>query len=241
MKTLAKKILPILFIATILSSCSVNMFNRVNGNRNVVSENRKAGEDFTKIKVSNGLDLYLTQGNTQKITVEADENLQEIIITEIDKGTLKIYSEKNIWKAKSRKVYVTVTNLEGLKATSGSDVYAKETLKVDDIAVSATSGADISISLDANAVTSSATSGSDVNLTGISNSHVSSATSGASIDAYDLQSKEVTVRVSSGADINIYASESIAAKASSGGDIDFKGNPKNVTKKSSSGGSISAK
>lgn len=241
MKTITKKLLPILFIATLLSACNVNMFNRINGNRNVVTENRKASDDFTKIKVSTGLDLYLTQGDTPKITVEADENLQDIIMTEVDNGVLKIYSEKNIWKAKSRKVYVTVTNLEELKATSGSDVYTKETLKVDDITISATSGADINIDLDANAVTSSATSGSDVNLRGESNSHVSSATSGASIDAYDLRSKEVTVRVSSGADINIYASESIAAKASSGGDIDFKGNPKNVTKKSSSGGSISAK
>lgn len=241
MKTITKKLLSILFLATLLSSCNVNMFNRVNGNRNVVTEDRKANEDFTKVKVSTGLDLYLIQGNSTKITVEADENLQDIIITEVKNGVLKVYSEKNIWRAKSRKVYVTLKTLEGISATSGSDVYSDKTLKVNDISVSATSGADIRISLDANAVTSSATSGAGIELTGIANNHTSSATSGASINAYDLQSKNVTVRVSSGADINIYASESIAARASSGGDIDFKGSPKEVTKKSNSGGSISAK
>ena len=241
MKTSTKTLFSILFLATILSSCNVNMFNRVNGNRNVVTEDRNLKEDFTKIKVSTGLDLYISQGSKTDITVEADENLQDIIITEINDGVLKIYSEKNIWKAKARKVYVTVETLEGITATSGSDVYTKETIKVNDIKISATSGADIRMSLNANSVSSSATSGSDIEISGVANNHSSSATSGASIDAYDLKSKIVSVKVSSGADINIYASESINARASSGGDIDFKGNPKQVTKKSSSGGDISAK
>ena len=241
MKTSTKKLFSILFLATILSSCNVNMFNRVNGNRNVITEDRNLKEDFTKIKVSTGLDLYISQGSKSQITVEADENLHDIIITEVHNGVLKIYSEENIWKAKARKIYVTIETLEGITATSGSDVYTKETIKVNDIKVSATSGADIRMSLDANSVSSSATSGSDIEISGVANNHSSSATSGASIDAYDLRSKNVNVKVSSGADINIYASESITAKASSGGDIDFKGNPKQVTKKSSSGGDISAK
>ncbi len=241
MKIITKKLLSILFLATLLSSCNVDMFNRINGNKNVVIENRKANEDFTKIKVSTGLDLYLVQGERPKIRVEADENLQDIIITEIKNGVLKVYSEKNIWKAKSRKVYVTLKTLDGISATSGSDVYSQNTLQVNDIAVSATSGANIRISLDASSVKSSATSGSDIELTGVSNQHTSSATSGASIDAYDLHSKNVNVKVSSGADINIHASESIDARATSGGDIDFKGSPVKINKESNSGGSISAK
>lgn len=241
MKTSTKTLFSILFLATFLSSCNINMFNRVNGNRNVVTENRKVKEDFTKIKVSTGLDLYISQGSSNEITVEADENLHDIIITEVKDGVLKIYSEESIWKAKARKIYVTVKNLEEMTATSGSDVYTKETLKVNDIKISATSGADIRMTIDANSVESSATSGSDIEVSGVAINHTSRATSGASIDAYELRSKNVTVKVSSGADINIYASESINAKASSGGDIDFKGSPKQVNKKSSSGGDISAK
>lgn len=241
MKTPITKILTLLFVATLLSSCSIDMFNRVNGNRNVVTENRSTKEDFTKIKVSTGLDLYISQGSKNQITVEADENLQDIIMTEVKDGVLRIYSEKNIWRAKARKVYVTIETLEALTATSGSDAYAKETLKVNDLKVSATSGADIHISVDANTIETSATSGSDIEVSGVANNHISKATSGASIDAYELRSKNATVKATSGADINIYASESIDAKATSGGDIDFKGDPKKVDKKSSSGGSVSAK
>ena len=241
MKTNITKIISFLFIATIFSSCNVNMFNRISGNKNVISENRKVQEDFTKVKVSSGLDLYLSQGSSNKITVEADENLHDIIITEVKNGVLKIYSEENIWRAKARKVYVTVKTLEKLTATSGSDVYAKETIEVDTIEISATSGADIRISLDANSVETSSTSGSDIEVSGRTENHASSATSGSSIDAYELYSKNTIVKVSSGADINIHASENIDARASSGGDIDFKGSPKKISKKSNSGGSVSAK
>jgi hypothetical protein len=241
MKIANHKILTLLFVATLFSSCAVDMFNRVNGNRNVVTEDRSTKEDFTKIKVSTGLDLYISQGSKNQITVEADENLQDIIRTEVKDGVLKIYSEKNIWRAKARKVYVTVETLEALTATSGSDAYAKETLKVNDLKISATSGADIHISVNVNTIETTATSGSNIEVSGASNNHISKATSGASIDAYQLRSKNVTVKVTSGANINVHASESIDAKATSGGDIDFKGSPKKVNKKTSSGGSVSAK
>jgi hypothetical protein len=240
MKIANHKILTLLFVATLFSSCAVDMFNRVNGNRNVVTEDRSTKENFTKIKVSTGLDLYISQGTKNQITVEADENLQDIITTEVNDGILKIYSEKNIWRAKARKIYVTIKNIEAITATSGSDVYTNETLKVNNLNISATSGADIHISVDADTVKTTATSGSEIEVSGVSNNHTSKATSGASIDAYQLRSKNVTARVTSGADINVYASESIDAKATSGGDIDFKGSPEKVNKKTSSGGSVSA-
>ena len=57
-----------------------------------------------------------------------------------------------------------------------------------------------------------------------------------------LENDKILFEIStSGADINVYASESLNAKATSGGDVDFRGNPKNVDKKESSGGDISAK
>lgn len=239
MKNIPFKVLTLCFIATLLSSCNSNMFNSVTGNRNVTIEDRSKKEPFTAIKVSAGLDLYISQGTKNKITVEADENLQQLIKTEVKDGVLTIYSEKNIWKAKAKKIYVTIKELETLAATSGAEVYAKETLTTKNLTVSATSGAEITISVDADAIETNATSGADIAISGISNTHISKATSGATVDAFKLQSKNVTAIVTSGADINIYASENLDAKATSGGGIDFTGNPKKVIKTTTSGGSVS--
>ncbi|WP_258848484.1 head GIN domain-containing protein [Polaribacter sp. WD7] len=241
MKYLITKTLTFLFITALFTSCGVDMFNSVNGNRNVVTKNRKTNNDFTGIKVSTGIDVYLTQGNKNKITVEADENLHDIIITEVKDDVLRIYSEQSIWRAKARKVHVIIKDLKMLRATSGSDVYTENTITTDEISIAATSGADIKISVNANSVETSTTSGSDIKIAGKAINHASTATSGSSIDAYYLESENAIAKATSGANINIYASQRLEAKATSGGDIDFKGNPKQVTKKSSSGGSVSKK
>ncbi|MBL4604373.1 MAG: DUF2807 domain-containing protein [Flavobacteriaceae bacterium] len=241
MKTTITKLTVILFLATFVTSCGFDMLNRIDGDRNVVSKKRKINDDFTRVKVSNGLDLYIKQGSKTSLTVEADENLHEIIITEVKGGVLKIYTDRNIRRAKARKVYLTVTTLEELKATSGSDVFSENTIKANDLEVSTSSGADMRIEVDADNVTSRSSSGADLRISGIANSHSANASSGSSIHAYNLKSKNVTAKVSSGADISVFATESINARASSGGDIRYKGSPEKVNKKTSSGGGVSSR
>ena len=106
MKKIRKQFLGILFITAICTSCSIDVFNRVNGNRNVITKERKPQDNFTGIQVSTGIDLYIRQGNANSITVEADENLHDIIITEVQNDVLKIYSNKNIWKSKAEAMYI---------------------------------------------------------------------------------------------------------------------------------------
>tara|TARA_R110002049_G_scaffold45022_3_gene131626 strand:+ start:18715 stop:19437 length:723 start_codon:yes stop_codon:yes gene_type:complete len=240
MKKSINQLFVVLFITTIFSSCGADMFNRVIGNKNVIVKQRTLNDNFSGIKVSSGIDLYISQGDT-KISVRADENLHDLIITEVNDGVLNIYVEKNIWRSKSKKVYVTLENLNLLKATSGSDVYSETIIRTKEISVSATSGADINIEVEAQNVETRATSGSDIKIFGTAINLAASATSGSSIDAFDLESKNVIAKATSGADVDVYASEKIEANATSGGDIDFRGNPTVVNKKSSSGGSISKK
>ena len=239
MKKISKQFIGILFIAALFTSCSIDIFNRVNGNRNVLVKERKPQDDFSGITVSTGIDVFISQGNTNSITVEADENLHDIIITEVNNGVLKIYSDKNIWKAKARKVHVTLENLTLLKATSGSDVHSETIITTNEISITATSGADINIEIDAQSIATSATSGADIKVYGTAINHASNATSGSAIDAHNLKSENVIVKVTSGADVQIYASKKIEAKATSGGAIDFRGNPGIINRKTTSGGSIS--
>ena len=70
------------------------LFSQVRGNGNVEKQERNVG-DFTGIEVRSGIDLVVNQGDQSKLVIEADENLQEYIITEVESGVLKIYVQKN--------------------------------------------------------------------------------------------------------------------------------------------------
>ena len=77
-------------ISLLMLSCnfSMNLGDGVDGNRNVVSADRSISSDFSTIKVSQGLDLYITQSNDVSLSVEADENLHELIMTEVENDIL---------------------------------------------------------------------------------------------------------------------------------------------------------
>lgn len=227
-------------ISLMMFSCnfSMNLGPGVDGNGNVINEDRSISSDFENIKVSQGLDLYITQTDNVALTVEADENLMDLIMTDVENGTLRIYTTENIRRATSRKILLNVENISSIKATSGSDVFSKNTIEADNLELKCTSGADIKLDVKTDFLECSSTSGSDIKLSGITNNFKASATSGSDIDASDLKAKSSNAKATSGADISLNTSESLVAKATSGGDIRYSGNPEKVEKSDTSAGSV---
>jgi len=233
-----------IIVTTILSisifSCnfSLNLGAGVDGNRNVVTKDRDISSNFEAVEVSQGLDLYITQSNTTSITVEADENLHHIIQTEVQGSTLKIYATENIRRAASRKIFLNVETIALIQSNSGSDVFSKNTIEVDELTLNSSSGSDIELSVKTNTLHCNASSGSDINLKGTTNILIADAASGSDIRAYRLNAKTSKVTASSGADISINTSKELTARATSGADIIYSGEPKIINKSDSSSGSV---
>lgn len=229
-------------LSIVMLSCnfSMNLGAGVDGNRNVVTVERSISNDFESIKVSQGLDLYITQSNDVSLSVEADENLHELIVTDVENGTLRIYTTKNIRRAASRKVNLNITDISAIKATSGSDVYTTNTITASDLELNCTSGADMTLDVKTETLNCHSTSGSDIRLRGSTKVLIAEATSGSDIKASDLKAETSKVKATSGADISVNTSKELSARATSGGDIRYTGNPKKVEKSDSSSGSVRA-
>lgn len=238
MTTLTKFIVATI-LGLMLSSCNFDISGYgVKGNGNVQTVERPLDNNFTEIKVSRGLDVYLTQSNDVSLKIQADENLHDIIMTKVENNVLSIYADENINYAASRKVMVSFSDIERITSTSGSDVYSTGVIIVDDLELTTTSGSDMEIEVEANVVECTSTSGSDLRISGKANKLYAEATSGSDIKAGSLKVKTSDVRANSGADITVYTSDELIAKASSGGDIKYYGNPNKVTKKDGVSGSI---
>jgi len=233
MRTLTK--ISAVLILFLMTSC---MFDGIKGNRIVKTQTRNISSDFIAISVSHGIEVHLTMANKTSLTLEADENLHDIILTEVEDGVLRIYAEENIWSAKRRKVYLSAENLNEIRTTSGAEVISENTIKADDLDIRATSGSDVRLILDVTNLSCSTTSGADARLKGKANHFIAKSTSGSGIKASELEAKTCEASVTSGADIKVNVTEELEAKATSGGDIRYSGNPKKVRKNSSSGGGI---
>jgi hypothetical protein len=211
--------------------------NTVHGNHKVTRSERNAGL-FTGIKVSAGIDVFLKQGNDQSITVEADENLHEYIITEVRGTVLHVYSDANIRDAEEKRVYVTMKDINSIETTSAGDVVGESPVRSEKLQLSASSAGDIRLELFARELEVDISSSGDMTLSGEADNLKADLSSAGDLKAYDLKTREADISVSSAGDADINVSEKITARASSAGDIRYSGDPKYVDAHSSSAGGI---
>ncbi|NSW93548.1 MAG: DUF2807 domain-containing protein [Bacteroidales bacterium] len=209
----------------------------VYGNNNVVKKERQAG-NFDGIRVSSGIDVYLSQGDKESIVVEADENLHGYIVTENKGGILNVYSRANIREAAMKRVYVTMRDLNSLTTSSAGDIIGEMPVRGEIIELSASSAGNIKLELTAREVRVNISSSGDVTLAGETEFLGASLSSAGDLNAYNLKAKEANISASSAGDASIYVTERLTARASSAGDINYKGNPGFIDAHSSSAGSI---
>ncbi|MGV8815811.1 MAG: head GIN domain-containing protein [Gelidibacter sp.] len=235
MSTLIKIIVTSILSLTLVS-CSFNL--GVKGNGNVVTKERTIDGSFDQIQVSRGLDVYLTQSETESLTVQADENLHDIIITKIEGNVLKIYADKNIRYATTQKVMVNFKSISKISTSSGSDIYSTGIISADNLELESASGSHMDLDLNVNSLECKASSGSDLKIKGTANQLFAKASSGSAIDATHLTTLTTNATSSSGADIVVNVSKELTAKAESGGAIKYLGNPEKVNTSGSVSGSV---
>ena len=231
-------------IFSLLSIISLNVFAQDAIVKDDNAEKRDLSGSFTAIKVSNGIDLYLSQGNDESVAVSASEpKYLERLKTVIENGTLKIYYEKNDFNwtntgKRKLKAYVSFKTLEKLNASSGADVHVTGAIKADKLEMDFSSGANFKGEIETGALEVEQSSGAEITATGKAAKLIVSANSGASFKGFDFASEYCDAKATSGADVKINVSKEINAKANSGGGIKYKGDGGIKDLSVSSGGSV---
>ncbi|HEY5469801.1 MAG TPA: head GIN domain-containing protein [Bacteroidales bacterium] len=232
------KILTIAIAILSISACTNAQLRRtVYGNGKVVTKERKV-ENFTAIRVSTGIDVYLKQGNNETVSVETDENIQEYILTEVRGGVLNVYTEVSIRDTERKRVYVTMKEVTSVRTSSAGDVFGESPITSDRLELSASSAGNIKLEVSAKEIKVSISSSGDITLTGDAGLLEADLSSAGDLNAYDLNVKEADVSVSSAGDADVNVSEKLTARASSAGDVNYHGNPKFIDAHSSSAGGV---
>jgi len=226
-------------LSILLSSC-IFLGPSVKGNGNVTEQVRQVDE-FDQIKVSRGINVYITQGSPTKVVVIADSNLHEIIETEVEDGVLKVTANENIRWAKEKKVMVTLEKIKGVEATSGSNAWSKSQIMSENLKLKASSGANLTMEVNAKILSADCSSGANIKLFGLAKEAELETSSGANLKGEELKADQCTMRASSGGNVSSTVNGNLKADASSGGNIVYYGEPTSTDINSSSGGNIHRK
>ena len=210
------------FLVSVTTACAQN----TTGNGNVVEENRPV-EPFSAIDIGGVLNVYLTQGDTETVTVEADENLLDLIITENRGNTLVVKLKKgvDIKKAKEKNVYITLRAIDELEVSGVVNVKSTNALTADafDLDIGGVSNTDLELrcnQLDAQAdMVGNLTLRGEVQEANIRNGGVGS------LKAFDLKVDRLTIKNSGVGSAEVQAQDEISITSSGVGSVRYKGDP----------------
>jgi len=233
----------IAFLATVLlmglSSCVITGWDQgISGNGHVVEESRDIS-GFTGVHISSGIDVQISQGDDFEVIVEADENLQDVIVTETSGRMLVVKTEHvNIRNARSKKVHVTLPELTELKISSAGDCVGQTPFDCDNLMISISSAGDLTLEVDAREIGIDISSSGDCRIAGSADILDARLSSAGDLNAFDLVAGKVDVDVSSAGDARVNATDEITMNASSAGNIYYRGGAKIIRSHSSSAGDI---
>jgi hypothetical protein len=222
---------------TVFALTADSCFAHVRGNGKVVKEERNIS-GFDAITVSNGIDVLISQDTFEKVVVEADENIQKILKTEVKEGKLKIYLDESVYNAEKMKVWVTLKQLKSLEGNSGADVRSTGRINAESLKINASSGSDVKMEVNCGQLMLDSSSGSDLTVSGIAALLKASASSGSDLNAAKLVAEKGEVSASSGSDLDATVTKEVKAHASSGADVTVYGKPAIRDTNRSSGGEV---
>jgi hypothetical protein len=192
------------------------------------AEERKVS-NFQAIKVSHGIDLIITQSNTEGLAISATEKeFRDRIITEVENGVLKIsYDIDKWWKKastpKKLKAYVSFINIDKIEGTSGAQITIENGLRSKSLEVALSSGASLTGDIKVSKLNLTQSSGASSTITGEAISIKIKTSSGAIFHGYDFTTDICDADASSGGSIQVTVNRELSAEASSGGGIRYKG------------------
>lgn len=174
----------------------------VTGSGIKISETRNVGP-FSQVHVSGSPDAIITIGPEQSVVVETDDNLIDMLQTEVENGQLNIRMEGSYSTSIGLKVFITMPSLDGVSVTGSGDVTATG-LNGDDLKARISGSGDIELNGTASSIEASVTGSGDMDLS-------------------KLVAQKASVKVTGSGDIFVCATESVDASVTGSGDITYEG------------------
>ncbi len=235
-----KNFIIILGAAFLFGSCNVS-FNgdSLSGNGNVKTETRSVG-NFNAVKTSGSIDIEISEGDSYSVSVEDDENILPVIVTEVEGGTLNVHYKNNTSINEDHaKVYIKAPSLDKIILSGSADIAITDVVKNSrKLEISVSGSGNIKGGVDAPAINASIGGSGNVSLSGRTKDFEGKVSGSGDLNCGDLQSENTTVSVSGSGNAHVFASVSLKARASGSGDVYYRGNPGSPEIHTSGSGSV---
>lgn len=193
--------------------------------------------DFNDVKVYDLIEVNLIKSDENKVLVKGD-NVDDIQIVNKN-GTLKIKMALNkIFHGENTFVEVYFKEIRLIDGNEGAKITVNETLTQDALELKTQEGASIKVGLDVGLLTVRSVTGGIVQASGKSKNVTVVLNTGGIFEGKPLRSTVANVKITTGGNAEVFASQSVDINIKAGGDVVVYGNPKEVNKNTFAGGRV---
>ena len=230
-------------VSSFMVSCGKSQIIESTYSSAIISEKVAISADFDKIKVSQSIELEITQGSEKSVEVLASDEARQILIMDVENGELVLGLKKSSFLKSVGKVKILITTptITSLSTSSSAEIKGMNNLNSTNLVLVSSSGSEIDVDVNADNLTVVCDSGSTIDVKGSAKNLSATSSSGSSIDAENLSSITAVLKSSSGSSIEIGETKNLDATSASGSSINYKGTPQITNQKATSGSSISAR
>ena len=201
---------------------------------------------FNAVELGGSYDVYITQGSTESVKVEAPSDIMNHIITEVSGGVLKIYNKHDGWNwgswwgnHKKIAIYVSARELNAVSIAGSGDIFFKAGITANSLKLRINGSGDMLGKVNVKKLESSISGSGDMKLSGSAESSTVSVVGSGDFTARNLLTVNSAVRVSGSGDAEVNASDKVDAAIVGSGDIRYTGSVKNVSSSKTGSGDIS--
>lgn len=210
----------------------------VKGSGDLITEARPAS-NFDRIALSGSGEVIVTQGGSESLSIETDDNVMKYIKTEVDNGTLKLGFEEGYYSISPSHLvfHVSVDDLAGLTISGSGDIES-EKLDTSLLDVTVSGSGDIQITdLAASDVKATISGSGEVFLAGNVELQDLNISGSGKYFSGDVCSKTVKVTISGSGNVTICVLETLNSNISGSGSVNYYGQP-SINSQSSGSGSL---
>ncbi|MBV6478967.1 MAG: hypothetical protein HGGPFJEG_01727 [Ignavibacteria bacterium] len=213
------------FIILFSSIASAGFSQNLYGDGNVVKETKYV-DAFEKIELNGIINLFIQQGDIQKVEIEADKNLIPYIEFKSGNNTLDISTrdKAEIKSSTKLKAYITLKNIESIELNSTGNLNTIGKLKLKDIEIESNSIGNIIMDIDCNKLTLECNSIGNVTLTGNADIVDIEQNSIGNVKAFDLKADKLEIENNSTGNSEVYADREFSISLNGTGNITYSGN-----------------
>lgn len=235
---LFKTITVLVFLLSTTLSCA--QWNKVKGNGDITTTTRSTGS-YDGIKTAGPMDFKLVQGKEGEISIKADANLMEYIITEVKNNELIVKVEKNVGLKPSKTIVITIPyeSISSVSLSGSGDVENSGTIKADEFKVALAGSGDIKLNVDSESLDSSIAGSGDIELRGSTKNLTTKIAGSGDFEGGNLESTNVDAQISGSGSVNVVCNGELYARISGSGDVKYSGKPTKKDTKISGSGSVS--